>query len=134
MKCDHAWSRASSPFEPPGAVAPETQAGAASDLDQARAAQFKRPMERLIRNWSNIGSSVYLLEHRAKVFSAILLRMQTSSRRPVMSTNNELEPTLERTLPIWWLLAWRGTICGALMGGLLGVTIGIVWVALHWSS
>ena len=51
-----------------------------------------------------------------------------------MSTNNELEPTLERTLPIWWLLAWRGTICGALMGGLLGVTIGIVWVALHWSS
>jgi hypothetical protein len=51
-----------------------------------------------------------------------------------MVVNNELEPTLERTLSIWWLLAWRGTICGALIGAVLGALIAIVWVALHLSS
>jgi hypothetical protein len=50
-----------------------------------------------------------------------------------MSTGNELEPTFERTLSIWWLLIWRGTICGALMGGMLGVVIGAVWYALQLS-
>ena len=50
-----------------------------------------------------------------------------------MSTGNELEPTFERTISIWWLLIWRGTICGALMGGMLGVVIGAVWYALQLS-
>jgi hypothetical protein len=50
-----------------------------------------------------------------------------------MASNNEREPTFERTLSIWWLLAWRGTICGALMGELLGAVIGVVWYALHGS-
>ena len=50
-----------------------------------------------------------------------------------MSTGNELEPTFERTISVWWLLIWRGTICGALMGGMLGVVIGAVWYALQLS-
>jgi len=50
-----------------------------------------------------------------------------------MSPGNELEPTFDRTLSIWWLLIWRGTICGALMGGMLGVVIGAVWYALQLS-
>jgi len=50
-----------------------------------------------------------------------------------MVANSELEPNLKRTLSVWWLLAWRGTLCGALMGGALGAVVGIVWYALHLS-
>ena len=50
-----------------------------------------------------------------------------------MIAYSELEPTLKRTLSVWWLIAWRGTLCGALMGGLLGAVIGMVWLALKLS-
>lgn len=50
-----------------------------------------------------------------------------------MVANSELEPNLKRTLSVWWLMAWRGTLCGALMGGALGVVIGIVSLAMQWS-
>ena len=50
-----------------------------------------------------------------------------------MVANSELEPTLQRTLSVWWLIAWRGTLCGALIGGALGGLIGIMWLALQWS-
>ena len=45
----------------------------------------------------------------------------------------ELEPTLKRTLSVWWLLAWRGTLLGALMGGALGFVIGLIWYGLSLS-
>ena len=51
-----------------------------------------------------------------------------------MVANSELEPTLKRTLSVWWLIAWRGTLCGALMGGVLGAVIGIVWFAFEGSQ
>ena len=42
-----------------------------------------------------------------------------------MAEGMELQPTLKRTLSVWWLLAWRGTLVGALMGGALGFVIGL---------
>ncbi len=50
-----------------------------------------------------------------------------------MAEGKELEPTFKRTLSVWWLLAWRGTLVGALMGGALGFVIGLMWFALSWS-
>ena len=43
-----------------------------------------------------------------------------------MAEGKELEPTLGRTLSVWWLLAWRGTLVGALMGAALGFVIGLI--------
>ena len=50
-----------------------------------------------------------------------------------MVEGKELEPTLKRTLSVWWLLAWRGTLIGALMGAAVGFVIGLMWYALSWS-
>lgn len=50
-----------------------------------------------------------------------------------MSEGKELEPTLKRTLSVWWLLAWRGTLLGALMGASVGFLIGLVCFAFSWS-
>lgn len=45
----------------------------------------------------------------------------------------ELDPTFRRMLPVWWLFAWRGTLCGALLGGLVGFVIALAWMALQIS-
>ena len=37
-----------------------------------------------------------------------------------MVANSELEPDFKRMLAVWWLLAWRGTLVGALIGEIAG--------------
>ena len=38
----------------------------------------------------------------------------------------ELEPTLSRALPVWWLFMWRGTLGATLIGAAVGFVLGIV--------
>lgn len=43
---------------------------------------------------------------------------------------SELEITGERTLSVWWLLIWRAATGAALLGGIGGVIIGVVTIAI----
>ena len=38
----------------------------------------------------------------------------------------ELEPTWQRALSVWWLLAWRGTVGAVLLMALVGAVFGFV--------
>ena len=45
----------------------------------------------------------------------------------------ELEITVRRLLPIYWLFIWRATIGGAVIGGMFGFAIGFTMAFLHFS-
>ena len=38
----------------------------------------------------------------------------------------ELEPSLPRTISVWWLIIWRGVLGAAIIGSIAGFIIGIV--------
>jgi hypothetical protein len=43
----------------------------------------------------------------------------------------ELEVTWARTLSVWWLIIWRGTLGSFLIGGLLGFIVGFTFGVLR---
>ena len=43
----------------------------------------------------------------------------------------ELEPTWQHALSVWWLLVWRGSVGGLLIGGLAGFIFGLVGGMMH---
>jgi len=38
----------------------------------------------------------------------------------------ELEPTWSRAIGVWWLIAWRGVVGAAIIGGVVGFIIGFI--------
>jgi len=43
----------------------------------------------------------------------------------------ELEPTWQHTLSVWWLIIWRGFAGGMPLAGLAGFIIGFVGAIMH---
>ena len=43
---------------------------------------------------------------------------------------SELEATPRRVLSVWWLLAWRAAAGAGLLGGIGGIIVGVVTIAI----